>query len=511
MNRFRKNKNPQKPGEGNRILRKLSPIEGFQSAGHSLRIYVGCVLACRYHVAESFQGSTTESIFENKFEHAIASAIVQHPLFTVGRINEASKKQYWVRLDHIDFNNHITWQTVSEGEDHRKAFDAALNWQVNERYTDLETRPQWRATILKSAKGDFVDVVFAWDHTVGDGKSGRFFHDSLLACLNQKPDNDTITLDDRSFKLPVTEFTPPLHHLLKLPVSPSFIFSTFSQDLFPQSKSDKPPHTANWAPIKMEPFESRLKSTTLLNDVLKPVLDACRKKETTLTALLHSLISVSMATRIAEDEARAFECGTPICLRQLQKPGMSKVDLKKTAINGVVYWPYKFEPGLVATIRQQVSDAQSNQELNKRIEDTVWSVAKSIRKGLSAKLKLGAKNDTLGLAKFITDWKSYLLDHAKTRTHSWEVSNLGVMQGDVAGNTGTEDHWRIEDATFTQSASVCGPALTFSVISVKGGGITLSCSWQTGVVDDGLAEGVSKDIGMWLNGLGRNGCINFTE
>lgn len=26
MNRFRKNKNPQKPGEGNRILRKLSPM-----------------------------------------------------------------------------------------------------------------------------------------------------------------------------------------------------------------------------------------------------------------------------------------------------------------------------------------------------------------------------------------------------------------------------------------------------------------------------------------------------
>ncbi|GKU07450.1 hypothetical protein FLAG1_10181 [Fusarium langsethiae] len=508
MNRVRKNKNPQNP-KNSRVLRKLSPIEGFQSAGHSLRIYVGCAIACRYHVADSFQGPTDESKLENKLEHAIARAIVQHPLFTVGRINEASKKQYWVRLDHIDFNYHIKWQTISEGEDHKTALDAALDWQVNQRYTDLETRPQWRATILKSAKSDFVDVVFAWDHTVGDGKSGRFLHDSLLACLNEKPGSDIITLKDRSFEVPVTDFTPPLHHLIRLPVSLSFIFSTFSQDLISQSKSVKPPQTADWAPITMEPFKTRLKSTTLSNNVLKPVLDACRKQETTLTGLLHGLISVSMATRLAEDKARAFECGTPVCLRQFQKPGISKVDLRKTAINSVVYWPYVFEPGFVATVRQQVSDARANQELNKKIEDTVWSAAKSIREGLSAKLKLGARNDALGLAKFITDWKSYVMDHAKIRTHSWEVSNLGVMQGELPGDTGAEDCWRVEDATFTQSASVAGPALTLSVISVRGASLTLSCSWQIGVIDDGLAEGVSKDIEAWINGLGRNGCIDF--
>ncbi|XEV02466.1 hypothetical protein FSHL1_007753 [Fusarium sambucinum] len=505
MNRFRKNQTQK----NSKVLRKLSPIEGFQAAGHSLRIYVGCVLACRYHVAESFQGSTAETKLEHKLEHAIACAIVQHPLFTVGRINEASTKQYWVRLDHIDFNNHITWQTISEGEDYNTVLDAALDWQVNERYTELETRPQWRATILKSEKGDFVDVVFAWDHTVGDGKSGRFFHDSLLACLNKEADGDAITLKDRSFKVPVTDFTPPLHHLLKLPVSLNFIFSTFSQDLISQSKTAKP-ETADWAPITMEPFKTRLKLTTLSNDVLKPVLDACRKQETTLTGLLHSLISVSMATRLAKDKARAFSCGTPVCLRQFQPPGMAKVDLKKTAINSVVYWPYIFELGLVATIRQQVDDAQANSELNKKIEDTVWSVSKSIREGLTAKLKLGPKNDTIGLAKFITDWKSYLKENSKTRTHSWEVSNLGVIQGELPGDTGTRDCWKLEDATFTQSVSVTGPALTFSVISVKGRGLTLSCSWQIGVVDDGLVEGVSNDLETWLNGLGRDGCINFT-
>jgi hypothetical protein len=427
----------------------------------------------------------------------------------VGRINEAPKKEYWVRLDHIDFNNHITWQTVSEGEDYKKALDAALDWQVNEWFSNLDTQPQWRATILKSAKGDFVDVIFAWDHTVGDGKSGILFHESLLACLNKEPTSNTVTLKDRSFEVPITDLTPPLHHLIKLPVSLNFVFSTLSQDLISRSKSVKPPQTANWAPIQVEPSGTRLKSITLANEALKPVLDACRKHETTLTGLLHGLISVSMATRLVEDKAWAFECGTPVCLRQFQKPGMSKMDLKKTAINSVVYWPYVFEPGLIAIIRQQVSDAQADLALNKNIEDTVWSVAKSIREGLSAKLKLGAKNDSLGLAKFITDWKSYLMNLAKTRTYSWEVSNLGVMQEKSAGDADTEEYWRAEDATFTQSASVFGAALTFNVISVRGGGLTVSCSWQTGVVDDGLVEGVSRDVKTWLNGLGRDGCIKF--
>ncbi|RBR13514.1 uncharacterized protein FIESC28_08142 [Fusarium coffeatum] len=492
MNRFRKAKD-------DRVLRRLSPIETFQSAGHSLNIYVGCAVSCRYRIPNSFQTSGADLALEEKIEQAIAGSITQHPLFTAGRSNEGKKKQYWVRLDTIDLNNHVRWKNVSEGEDYATALNDAFLWEVNERYTKLETQPQWRVTAVVPATNDFVDVIFAWDHTVADGKSGRIFHDSLLACLNS--DSDSVTLEHGSFKVPVTDFTPPLHQMIKFPISLNYAVSILGKELMTDKKA--PAHTAKWAPIKLEPYESRLKSTTVGKDALKPVLDACRQHDTTLTGLLHALISVSMATRLSKERAPAFSTGTPICLRQFQKPGTSKFDLNKTAINGVVYWPYVFKSDIVTTLRKQINDAKEDREMNKPLEETLWSIAKSIREGLTTKLKLGTKNDSIGLAKFITDWNAYLMDHSTKREHSWEVSNLGVMDGQ------SSKEWMVEDATFTQSASVTGPALTFSVISVKGGGLNVSCSWQVGVVEDELAEGVSEDVGMWLNGLGRDGVVEF--
>jgi hypothetical protein len=184
--------------------------------------------------------------------------------------------------------------------------------------------------------------------------------------------------------------------------------------------------------------------------------------------------------------------------------------MNKTAINSVVYWPYVFDQGIVATLRQQISDAKLTPELNANVETTVWSAAKAIREGLSAKLKQGAKNDPIGLAKFITNWKSFLMDHTKSRVMSWEVSNLGVINGGASEETtGSQQKWTVESAIFSQSASVSGPALTFSTISVKGGALVLSCSWQDGVVEDELAKGVSADIESWLNQLGANGKIQF--
>ncbi|TXB98069.1 hypothetical protein FocTR4_00017209 [Fusarium oxysporum f. sp. cubense] len=93
-------------------------------------------------------------------EQAFARAILQHPLFTVGRVNDESKKLCWVRLDRIDLNIHVEWKTVPESEDYDRVLQDTLELQVNTNYTHLETRPQWRSVILGSAESKFIDIVF---------------------------------------------------------------------------------------------------------------------------------------------------------------------------------------------------------------------------------------------------------------------------------------------------------------------------------------------------------------
>lgn len=164
--------------------------ECFQSAQHLLRIYIGCALSCRYVIPEALLALDTES-FKHAIESAFARAILQHPALTIGRIDDDTKSPLWVRLDRIDFNNHIIWSEPSE--DTENSLSDVLEWQVNNPYLKLESQPCWRAVILRYSGTKFMDVVFAWDHSAGDGKSGKMFHDTFLACLNT-PESNTITL-----------------------------------------------------------------------------------------------------------------------------------------------------------------------------------------------------------------------------------------------------------------------------------------------------------------------------
>ncbi|KAF4442462.1 hypothetical protein F53441_11748 [Fusarium austroafricanum] len=501
-------KSSRTPEEEARILRKLSPNECFQNAQHLLGLYVGCALSCRYHVPEALLASDTDS-FQSAIENAFARAILQHPALTVGRIDDDTKKPLWFRLDCIDFNNHITWQTVSEFEDDENTLRDVLEWQVNNPYPNLETQPCWRAVILQRAGSKFMDVVFAWDHSAGDGKSGKIFHDTFLACLNT-PDANSVTLKDRSFEVPVTPHTPSMDQLIDLPISLGYIVSELSREFLPQLSTK--PHMATWAPIFAEPAKTRLSWMHVTKEALPSVLDACRNHETTLTGLLNTLFMVSMATRLSESKARALSCGTPVCFRQFQEAGRkSDVDCNKTVMNCYAYWPFVFEQGLVAKIRQQFSDAKTNPDLDANLEDAVWAVARTIREGLSAKLSQGTKNDTVGLAKFIGDWQSYFKGLSKTREHAFEVSNLGFIQGRLPETSDGKDKWTIDGASFAQTSPSYGAALTLNVISTKGGELVVSNAWQVGTVEDEFAQGVSSDVERWLNELGNNGCIKFMK
>ncbi|KAF4338414.1 hypothetical protein FBEOM_7683 [Fusarium beomiforme] len=495
-------KDDGKDNDKDKVLRKLSPVERLHCAMHFLGIYVGCAISCRYHIPELLLTSDAESL-QRIVENAFARAILEYPLFTVGRVNADSKKPSWVQLDQIDFNKHIEWQTVPEPDKYETTLHDVLDRQINEPYTNLETQPSWRAVILKPADSNFIDVVFAWDHTQGDGKSGKMFLESLFTHLNA-PGDSKVILRDRSFEVPNTEITPPLHHLIKFDLSLNFIVGEVARDIIPKKSK---PHMPTWAPVSAESSRTRQLITEVAKQPLKRVLDACRQHGTTLTGLMHALISVSMATRLPEIKARAFLCATPVCLRQFQKPGHPSIDMHKTAINSVAYCPFEFDEEAIAEIRQHISNVDAKPEGNSNLEATVWSAAKAIREGLTAKLDQGAKNNHAGLAKFVKDWRSYLKDHGKTREYSWEISNLGVVQGQ--GNDDNTEKWTIGSAIFTQTAPTNGPAFTFSVISVKGGGLVVTNSWQIGTVEEDLALGVSSDVESWLNELGSTGCINF--
>jgi hypothetical protein len=70
---------------------------------------------------------------------------------------------------------------------------------------------------------------------------------------------------------------------------------------------------------------------------------------------------------------------------------------------------------------------------------------------------------------------------------------LGVVDAPKDGAAG------IDKIIFTQSSSVTGSALVYSVASVKDGDVIIATTWQKGVVEYDLEERVRETLEMELD------------
>jgi NRPS condensation-like uncharacterized protein len=461
-------------------------------------------VTCRYSVPKPLATSIASASLEDVFERALALTILEHPLLLVGLVGADSKQPSWARLGQIDFRNHLKWQIVDESEDYDKCLLRVLEEHHDTPFTKLESQPQWRLFILKSPNTDFIEVGFVWSHTVGDGMSGKIFHETLLAKLHVASTKTSMpALQDHILRLPATSnFTPAVEELLQFPVSFGFVVSEAWHSLRPPSTV----YSVTWAPIQITPCKTRLSLITVGNEALQYLLRECRKYKTTLTGLVHARALVSMATRIPKDQAPAFQIGTPVDIRRHMNsipPQYSYLNPDQTIGNFVSYWRYKFSEDSVAKLRQEIASLKTGVDSSAAIESTVWSTATAIRQGLSKRIESGTKNDGLGMTKFVSDWKSYMQNRFKTpRTISWEISNLGVIKsttGEEDLKHDTQERWTIGRALFTQSASVGGQAIGLNVVATEGKDLTIVFNWQSGVVDDSLVEGLAGDLGIRLN------------
>ncbi|KAI0129774.1 alcohol acetyltransferase-domain-containing protein [Xylariales sp. AK1849] len=498
-----------KAGKKRRVVRRLGPIERYQSAQHFAGYYCACAVTYRYAIPSRLGSSASNSELETEVERAVALAVLEHPLLQVGLADEDSKAPSWVRLDYIDFHSCVKWRTVDDSENYDSVMEEILESQHDTRFTDLENLPSWRMSILSSRSSGFIDVVFAYNHAAADGMSGKIFHHTLLEKLHLASSTTLAALEDHVLKLPGTaNFTPPLEELLKFPVSAGFAASEGWKSLKPPFLASGSHYSATWAPIRLLPYKTRLLFITIKHETLKSVLEECRRNHTTLTGLLNALALMSFATRLPKEKTRSFTTGTPISLRRfipLNPPGYPELKPDHTIGNFVAYWPYKFDEGIVAKLRQQIDDNKGISDSTTRLESAMWSVSKAFREKLSKKLETGTKNDSLGLMKLVGDWRSYMVDELKRpRSMSWEVSNLGVVSdiGIPKENPDAQVGWKVDRAIFSQSAAVIGPAICINPIAVDGRDLTVTCTWQGDVVDDKLAQGLAKDLKSWLDTIG---------
>ncbi|KAI0872419.1 alcohol acetyltransferase-domain-containing protein [Hypoxylon argillaceum] len=511
------------------IIRPLGNVECYEFHMLQLRFFGGTIVNCRYTIPPCL--ATPELQHEDvvaRFEDALARVVLEHPALRLDTVNVNTKRPAWIAIGQVDFAHHVQWEDVNGSEEdaaaaaaeHEEMLRERIETLLDEPYAGLAGRPKWRVLVLfKKGAAPFLDVVFDYSHAFGDGISGKIFHETLLRVLNTGAASGKQTshpaLANRVLTIPPTAaaLPPPVEKRARFPVAAKFALSTAWRELMPPGLALPSSANANWAPIRPAPFRTRLGIFNVEPAALKGILAACRAHDTTVTALLHALLLVSMAARLPANKATAFTGITALDLRRYLD-----ADAARTMADYVSQTPHQFGADVVREIRGAITEAAAaaaasgddDPAPSPALAALVWRCAARVRGEIRKRLDDGLRDNLVGLMRLVPDWRAqFRVEASKARPYSFFVTNLGVLDGDGGGGgAATEPNgeaggrWGVAHSVFATSPEVCGAAFQVSPISVRGGALCVSCSWQDCVVDVELAEAIVADLERWLRCIG---------
>ncbi|KAH9904536.1 hypothetical protein F4778DRAFT_66380 [Xylariomycetidae sp. FL2044] len=576
-----------------KVIRPLGHLELFECGMMAIGHYQSNAISCQYSIPERLQTPERHADVVEYFENAIASVVLDHPLLHAGLLGAKSRKPKWVQLDSIDFGEFVQWQVLDDASsvDYGVVFRELVQKRVDIPYPDAEIRLGWRITILRvtaaaAAAGDFLEVMFEWDHAVSDGMGAKIFHEELLRALNKpvvvakdgettkpaapllqnrvltitppsptesssSPSSSSSSSSSSSTPSP-PKFPPPFDKLCKHTYTPRWLLSAAWAELKPPLLSRKKnPYMADWAPIlHTPPIRTQYRLFSIPQEGLQRLLAACRAHKTTLTGLLGGLSILSLAARLPADRAKGLSALTALDMRRFivaaggsssTSSGGGEIDPDRTIANLVSVIPHEFSPELVAEMRRRLAtaatmtmrtttttttDAKEKMEeeeglkkkgvggetiiipLSPELRDVLWQTARQVRGDIVDRLGEGLKNQLTGIMGLVRDWRAYHRDRArKPRGTAVGLTNLGVIGDGVGGEEEgkKEENWRIRRAVFALSAEVSSSAIVVSPMAARGGELCVGWVWQEGIVEEGLMEGVVRDVEGWLGVLGGKG------
>ena len=118
-----------------------------------------------------------------------------------------------------------------------------------------------------------------------------------------------------------------------------------------------------------------------------------------------------------------------------------------------------------------------------------WEAARNTTASLKAASST-LHNQPIGLLQYLKGFRAWTNGQiGKERDMSFEISNLGAFSPALAGQGGSAGV-EIERVVFSQPAKASGSLLDFNPVSLKGGDMNMTITWQRGVL--GFPEGVEE-------------------
>lgn len=511
-------------------VRQAAPLESLAHIYHKLGLHSNIIVSASYRqMAEK-----PEKLSKSVLYPALKEVIKKHAALAVIGISETNpsrkggKTKVWeAMVDRIDFFDCVEFIESTKGtgeESMLKFFERKHNdWLWASDCQDQDDRrggaPWWRVYVIDGQR-----VVFLYHHFIADGISGYVFHRSLLEELNKFRDvRGDLKTDTMDSIMPISrvELPPKAVDLIKIRLSMSYVvleylfwllvrvFVPKNWLLFSDAIHSKAyPTPKNPRPYK-SPTETRLVHCQISNENMASLISQCRENKTTFTALLHTIVQVTLAVDLYPDSKIGFSRMAVNLRPVVRNPEESDVMVNDGADLSLIHLlrPYR-EAGTLPPSVPKCNDTNTREpHLN---PDAVWRLAQSCKRQMnrsiySTKTVLHNFISSRLMGQHEEDFIANGFGALGMYQHnSFLLSNLGMFRAQRSKG----DTWMIEDISFSSAAmkaSIGNAGFVINVASVENGMCNLHVNFEGGVLQFEVAKRFINGIKQRLETLSTMG------
>lgn len=439
----------------------------------------------------------------SKVLEALAKVINDQPALSVIGVSQPSETKagnhrLWeARLPTLRVQDCVEFLNIPGNVHLARIFEDVHNQWFD---TQNTTKPWWKLLIVNGRY-----AVFVFHHSIGDGLSGYAFHRSFLAALNTNEASSkslfSVTEDNFAIRQLVKALTPSPFSQIDDKMSwiyaiYSFLFWEILRFFIDQKHflfSDAVYSKAY--PTFAKPFPDEEKTRTKVellridSETVMKSLSQCRKHNTSFTALLHTLIQVTLAADTYPNAKLGFS-QIAVNIRPLLK-----IDPGRDVFTNAASAYYRVQPlGIYRACAKIPASPPASASPEIFIDAPgVWKLAKAYKQHLNhATYKSGTvMQDFLVCKTFEGDMEDLsFFGHALYQNNSFLISNLGVFEPREDMVNGG---WTVKEVSFSAAAirATLGDfGIVFDVASVKGGDCLISATYEDSVLKDEMVKAV---------------------
>ncbi|CAG8181208.1 unnamed protein product [Penicillium salamii] len=452
---------------------QLGPNERRTISREDVGFYHALVIGAIYEIpSDAIDVNSARS-----FISPLTCCVQEYPYLGVVVKDKDTEQSFYEACSSVNLEHHISIIQKEPSSDGENATIQQCLPEILDRPWPADL-PPWRIVVVPltpEAPGlSRFFVAFAFSHALGDGMVGVAFHRTFLNALRRssgsKDDSFLVTLASKKLAEPFD--TPG-----RLPISWSFLLEPLIAVYLPKfigkllglraAASTVDAGTWIGPPMFFNPTAtetSRVKILEIEAPLVQNAVRVSRSHDTKLTGTIHQMIIRALSKAIPDASVTNFVSATPVDMRaSIGTPGLT--------------W------GLFVSGYYGVHPRPSGAEAPQLSEES-WTSASTMTKGMSA-CAATLQDQAIGLLRYVPGIRKWTLSKlGQQRDSSYELSNLLAFD-----NSDDEGHrCRVSKMVFSQPGNVTSAPLVFNVISVKGGSLTCTVSWQAGALGVPLDE-----------------------